>query len=188
MAPFIQASICLVLAHIFMLIADLKSKLKAYSCLVFMSMCTKTIPKIYGSLFSGFESGSLFDTCPGAPSHSEAMAADTRSVIITLTSFIMVSSLISHHIMMSLTNDHNGRLIIWLDHADTDLGCTKREKDIVNYGAFQCLESERAKIEADIRTLFLRRSTLQENMCQVLRYKAKQVQTLNLKSNLNISQ
>ena len=61
------------------------------------------------------------------------------------------------------------RLIIWLDHADTDYGCTKREKDIVNYGAFQCLETERAKIEADIRTLFLRRSTLQENLCQVLR-------------------
>merc|ERR1711971_677074 len=87
--------------------------------------------------FGGFESGSLFDLCPGAPSHSQAQAADTR-------------------------------LIIWLDHADTDRGCTKREKDIVNYGAFQCLESERSKIEADIRTLFLRRTTLQENMCQVL--------------------
>ena len=70
---------------------------------------------------------------------------------------------------MTLENNHDFRLIIWLDHADTDLGCTKREKDIVNYGAFQCLESERAKIETDIRTLFLRRSTLQENMCQVLR-------------------
>ena len=116
------------------------------------------------SLFLGFESGSLFDTCPGAPSHSEAMAADTRSAFVTLSSFC-------HHgvIMMSLTNNHDFRLIIWLDHADTDLGCTKREKDIVNYGAFRCLESERAKIETDIRTLFLRRSTLQENMCQVLR-------------------
>ena len=77
---------------------------------------------------------------------------------------------------MMLLSNHGFRLIIWLDHADTDLGCTKREKDIVNYGAFQCLESERAKIEADIRTLFLRRSTLQENMCQVLRL-AKKVQT-----------
>ena len=61
------------------------------------------------------------------------------------------------------------RLIIWLDHALTDNGCGKREKDVVNYGAFQCLESERAKIEADIRSMFLKRNTIQENMCQVLR-------------------
>ena len=62
------------------------------------------------------------------------------------------------------------RLIIWLDHALTDNGCGKREKDVVNYGAFQCLESERAKIEANIRSMFLKRNTIQENMCQVLRY------------------
>ena len=79
------------------------------------------------------------------------------------------------------------RLIIWLDHADTDHSCTKREKDIVNYGAFHCLESERAKIEADIRTLFLRRTTLQENMCQVLRQVNHQGQYKN-EPNLDISQ
>ena len=61
------------------------------------------------------------------------------------------------------------RLIIWLDHADTDNGCSEEEKHVANYGSFQCLESERTKMEADLRTLFLKRSDIQENVCQVLR-------------------
>ena len=61
------------------------------------------------------------------------------------------------------------RLIIWLDHAATDNNCTKEDKDLVNYGAFRCLEQERLQVEADLSALFLKRRPLQESVCEVLR-------------------
>ena len=61
------------------------------------------------------------------------------------------------------------RLIIWLDHASTDNNCTKEDKDLVNYGAFRCLEQERLQVEADLSALFLKRRPLQESVCEVLR-------------------
>ena len=61
------------------------------------------------------------------------------------------------------------RLIIWLDHATTDNNCSKHDKDIVNYGAFQCLESRRHGMETDMRKLLVRRNEIQENVCQLLR-------------------
>ena len=61
-------------------------------------------------------------------------------------------------------------MIIWLDHATTDNNCTKEDKDLVNYGAFRCLEQERLQVEADLSALFLKRRPLQESVCEVLRY------------------
>jgi len=62
----------------------------------------------------------------------------------------------------------DSRLIIWLDHATTDNNCSKHDKDIVNYGAFQCLESRRHGMETDMRKLLVRRNEIQENVCQLL--------------------
>ena len=61
------------------------------------------------------------------------------------------------------------RLIIWLDHATTDNNCGKADKDRVNYGSYQCLETKRAKIETDLRAAFRSRHNLQDNLCNVLR-------------------
>ena len=41
-------------------------------------MNVKNDGKVKTEFVSGFESGSLFDLCPSAPSHSQAQAADTR--------------------------------------------------------------------------------------------------------------
>ena len=61
------------------------------------------------------------------------------------------------------------RLIIWLNHADTDNKCSDDDKNIVNYGAFQCLETERAKIEKDLRKILIKRNDIQDNVCKLLR-------------------
>ena len=62
------------------------------------------------------------------------------------------------------------RLIIWLEHADTDNKCGKADKDTVNYGSYQCLETKRTKIETDLKTAFRNRHNLQDNLCNVLRF------------------
>ena len=87
--------------------------------------------------FGGFDTGSLFDTCPNMPSHEVAEKAESR-------------------------------LIIWLDHAQTDNDCNKQEKDRANFDSYQCLDREKRKIESQLRKVFSRRSNLQENVCSVL--------------------
>merc|ERR1739838_209607 len=61
------------------------------------------------------------------------------------------------------------RLIIWLDHAHTDNDCQQEEKDRANFNSYQCLETEKTKIEVQLRKVFSRRSNLQENVCNVLK-------------------
>jgi len=62
----------------------------------------------------------------------------------------------------------DSRLIIWLEHASTDNDCSEEDKNLVNYGSYECLESERSTIENDLRTLFVRRTNVQDHICQVL--------------------
>ena len=45
----------------------------------------------------------------------------------------------------------------------------KADKDTINYGSYQCLETKRAKIETDLRAAFRSRHNLQDNLCNVLR-------------------
>ena len=87
--------------------------------------------------FGGFNTASLFDTCPNMPSHEQAEKAESR-------------------------------LIIWLDHANTDKDCNQEDKDKANFDSYQCLDKEKQRIETQLRKVFARQSNLQEKICSVL--------------------
>jgi len=60
------------------------------------------------------------------------------------------------------------RLIIWLDHAQTDNNCKQLEKNKANSDSYQCLNTEKQKIERMLRRVFAHRTNLQENVCNIL--------------------